>query len=70
MTKFEQIKISIINRLSGLEYNTGDFSDIGNEIGIALGEYTMEGTADDDGSCIDILIDGIKHGVSIIDGSH
>ena len=41
-----------------------DISDVGNEIGIAIGKYikTKEDKRD--------LIDGIEHGISLIDGTH
>ena len=45
----------------------GDLSDLGNEIGLNIGEYI-----DDDkfGYEKDDLISGIYHGISIIDGTH
>lgn len=41
-----------------------DISDVGNEIGIAIGKYikTEEDKRD--------FIDGIEHGISLIDGTH
>lgn len=66
MTKFEQAKRKIIDQLSSVEYD-GDLSDIGNEIGIAIGEFISQ---DELGYDIKDLIHGIKHGVSLIDGSH
>lgn len=44
-----------------------DLSDIGNEIGIALGKLVKE---DKLGYELDSLIAGIKHGVSLVDGTH
>lgn len=47
----------------------GDLSDIGNEIGIAIGQYlqehknVIEGTTED-------FISGFKHGISLTDGTH
>jgi hypothetical protein len=44
--------------------DSGDLSDIGNEIGMILGQYTSrENTAED-------FIRGLRHGISLSDGSH
>jgi hypothetical protein len=45
----------------------GDLSDLGNDIGLNIGEYINENEL---GYEKDDLISGIQHGVSIIDGSH
>lgn len=45
----------------------GDLSDLGNDIGLNIGDYIDDkklGYAKND------LMSGIKHGISIIDGSH
>jgi hypothetical protein len=45
----------------------GDLSDLGNDIGLNIGDYIDDkkfGYEKDD------LISGINHGISIIDGSH
>lgn len=44
-----------------------DLSDIGNEIGIALGKLVKE---DKLGYELDSLIAGIRHGISLVDGTH
>jgi hypothetical protein len=44
-----------------------DLSDVGNSIGIAIGKYISK---DELGFEYDDLIDGIKHGISLIDGTH
>jgi len=46
--------------------NHGDLSDLGNEIGIVIGQYTNEkmGYEKDD------FVSGIRHGISISDGTH
>ena len=44
-----------------------DLSDLGNEIGIAIGEHINK---DKMGYELDSFIAGIKHGVSLVDGSH
>ena len=66
MTKFEKVKKKIIDQLNNVEYE-GDLSDIGNEIGIAIGEFV---TKDEMGYEVDDFIHGVKHGVSLIDGTH
>jgi hypothetical protein len=70
MTKFEQIKKDIIQQLEKVNYSTGDLTDIGNEIGVAIGKYTMEENADDDALDTESFICGLKHGISLIDGTH
>ena len=66
MTKFNQVKEKIINQLNSIEYD-GDLSDIGNEIGIAIGEFVSK---DEMGYETEDLIRGVKHGISLIDGTH
>ena len=66
MTKFEQVKKKIIDQLNNVEYD-GDLGDIGNEIGIAIGEFVSK---DELGYETEDLIHGIKHGISLIDGTH
>jgi hypothetical protein len=44
-----------------------DLSDIGNEIGLAIGSYVNK---DKLGYEIESLIAGIKHGISLVDGTH
>ena len=70
MNKFEQIKEDIINRLNSLNYKDGDLTDIGNEIGVAIGKYTIEKDAESNGLDKDAFICGLEHGVSLIDGTH
>ncbi len=43
-----------------------DLSDLGNEIGIVIGNYTNDKIGFDK----DDFIHGIKHGISISDGTH
>jgi len=40
-----------------------DLADLGNEIGILVGKYTQ-------GDDLDSFIAGIRHGVSLTDGTH
>jgi len=65
-TEFEDIRASIITQLGNIKYKSGDLSDMGNEIGIAIGKYTMGDNALD----VDDFIAGLRHGVSLIDGTH
>ena len=67
MTKFEQIKQDVINQLQDIGYDTTscDLSDLGNEIGIVIGRHIDNYECD-----IDSFIDGVRHGISLIDGTH
>lgn len=42
----------------------GDISDIGNEIGIVIGKYL------DKDNTIEDFIHGVRHGVSLTNGTH
>jgi hypothetical protein len=44
-----------------------DLSDLGNEIGISIGKHINEAKI---GYEMDSFIAGIKHGISLADGSH
>lgn len=58
----------IIQHLKHTKLRNGcDLSDVGNEIGIALGRVVDKNKI---GYEIESLIAGIKHGVSLIDGTH
>ncbi len=47
-----------------VNYDNGDMSDIGNEIGLVLGEFiTTESELQD-------FIHGIRHGISLTNGTH
>jgi len=67
MNEFKEINIDIVNQLLGITYNNGDLSDIGNEIGIILGKYIEK---DKLGYELEDFISGIKHGISLTDGTH
>jgi len=58
----------IIKQLNEIEY-IEDLSDIGNEIGIVIGEI-IEDNKDKIGYELNDFIHGLKHGVSLIDGTH
>lgn len=44
-----------------------DLTDLGNEIGVAIQPYLSD---DEMGFDLDDLINGVKHGVSLMDGTH
>ena len=46
--------------------NHGDLSDLGNEIGIIIGQYTN----DEMGYEKDDFVSGVRHCISISDGTH
>ena len=66
----ENILNDLIKHLESLKnsapINHGDLSDLGNEIGIVIGQYTNDkmGYEKED------FIAGINHGISISDGTH
>jgi len=58
----------VIEYLNHKELRIGcDLSDIGNEIGLAIGKYVNK---DKLGYEVESLIAGIKHGISLVDGTH
>ena len=63
MENFIKIREEIISQLAGIKYS-GDLSDLGNEIGIVIARYF-----DKDNKAAD-FIQGLKHGISLTDGSH
>lgn len=63
--KFNRVKNELLTKLRDLTYE-GDLSDIGNEIGIIIAKYTSS----DFGWELNGFYDGIKHGISITDGTH
>jgi hypothetical protein len=66
MKEIRYIKNQLIKRLQNIRYEEGDLSDIGNEIGIILGDYMDES----DGFKFDDFISGLKHGISLTQGTH
>ena len=59
--------INIISEhLNNLKYYNGDISDIGNEIGYAIGSVLENMTEYE----INSFITGFKHGVSLTNGTH
>ena len=64
MDNFKHILNRIKTQLDEVNYDNGDMSDIGNEIGIVLGEFiTTESELQD-------FIHGIRHGISLTNGTH
>ena len=64
MTEFEIISNKLVISLANIVYKNGDVSDSGSEIGVAIGEHlsTEEGLND--------FISGLKHGISLKNGTH
>ena len=65
MGKSNGIKLDIIESLTKDTFE-GDLGDIGNAIGIAIGDHI----SGDMGFELSDFISGIKHGVSLVDGTH
>ena len=63
MEKFDKVKEDIKDQLNQVKYE-GDLSDIGNEVGIAIAKYI------DEDNTIEDFIHGLRHGVSLVDGTH
>jgi hypothetical protein len=64
MTEFKLIMNRLTQSLGDIPYDNGDVSDIGNEIGIVLGEFiTTESELKD-------FIHGVRHGISLTNGTH
>ena len=64
--EFKGILNHISNELKSVSYDNGDISDIGNEIGFALGSKIKDMNEDQ----IKDFINGFKHGVSLTNGTH
>jgi hypothetical protein len=63
MENFTKVKTGLIYQLGEIRYD-GDLSDIGNEIGIVIAKYF------DEENTVDDFIHGLKHGISLTDGTH
>lgn len=62
------VRDEIVKKLLATNFPEGcDLSDIGNELGIIIAKYIDKNK---NGHEIESLIAGIKHGVSLIDGTH
>ena len=75
---YDKLKLEIIKELCGTKHFTLpkelsddnriisiDIGDVGNTIGIAVGEFIVENGWDKDD-----FISGVKHGISLKDGTH
>ena len=67
MTEFKKIIEDVIKQLNEIHYESGDLSDVGNEIGIAIGKYIVDNKM---GYEKTDFIHGITHGISLVDGTH
>jgi len=65
-TKFRNIIIDITHNLNNINYD-GDLGDIGNEIGVNIGKYIVN---DKIGFEFNDFINGLKHGISLTNGTH
>jgi len=63
---FQRTLKLITSKLDNVSYNNGDISDIGNEIGIAVGAI-LENISEEE---INNFISGFRHGVSLTNGTH
>ena len=63
---FQNLLKSVSSKLNIVTYNNGDISDLGNEIGIAIGK-SIENIKDHE---ISEFIFGIKHGISLTNNTH
>ena len=62
-------KKAIIKQLENIQWQEGDIGDIGNEIGIAIAEI-IKNDGDNLDEKIQEFISGLRHGVSLVDGTH
>jgi hypothetical protein len=63
---FKKVITDISVKLPTIPYDNGDISDIGNEIGLAVG-YHIENMTQEE---INDFISGFRHGVSLTNGTH
>ena len=64
MNEFEKIMDKLSISLGNVSYRNGDISDVGNEIGVTIGEYLSTEEELND------FISGLKHGISLKNGTH
>lgn len=64
MSNFQHIIKQIKEHMEKVSYKNGDLSDVGNEIGIVLGNYIENEQEFKD------LVQGIRHGISLTNGTH
>ena len=63
---FKKILTDISTRLPTVQYDNGDISDIGNEVGFGIGSILENMTQEE----INDFISGFRHGVSLTNGTH
>jgi len=63
MEDFKKILKEISDSLDKVQYEHGDYSDVGNEIGYVLGKTI---TKDE----LENFLIGLRHGISLSDGTH
>jgi hypothetical protein len=64
MSNFQHILKQISESLSKVSYENGDLSDVGNEVGIAIGNYVVTEQDFKD------FVSGLRHGISLTNGEH
>ena len=64
--KFKEVFEQMCQTFDEIHYMNGDISDVGNEIGYALGKV-LENLQEDE---IKNFIHGIRHGISLTNGTH
>lgn len=64
--KFKEVFEQMCQTFGEIHYINGDISDVGNEIGYALGKVLTDLTEDE----IKDFIHGVKHGISLTNGTH
>lgn len=63
---FKKTISDICIKLPAIPYDNGDISDIGNEVGIAVGSILSNFSEEE----INDFISGFRHGVSLTNGTH
>jgi hypothetical protein len=64
--KFREVFEEMCKTFNEIEYMNGDISDVGNEIGYALGKVLTDLQEDE----IKTFIVGLRHGISLTNGTH
>ncbi len=64
--EFRDVFEQLCQTFSEIEYDNGDISDVGNEVGFALGKALVDLKENE----IKDFILGLKHGISLTNGTH
>lgn len=64
--EFRDVFEQLCQTFSEIKYDNGDISDVGNEVGFALGKALTDLKEDE----IKTFILGLKHGISLTNGTH